>query len=90
MINNSIEDRLIEIINKNFFKQDIKMERYNFLDKNTLHITFLISPQTFALSKVVNSLKTSTSRLIRKEFSKELTIFDTNEGFWEQEYKIYT
>lgn len=90
MISKAIEIRLKEILEKNFIKQDISLESYRVLEQNTMHLVFFISPQTIALSKVVNSLKTTTSRLIKKEFSSELSKFNIEKGFWKQEYKIFT
>lgn len=90
IINTSLEKRLLEIINKNFIRQDIKLNEYKFIDRNTLFLSFFISPQTIALSKIVNSLKTSTSRIIKKEFTEYLSKFNIEEGFWEREYTIYT
>lgn len=90
MINKDIENRLIEIINKNFEKQHISLDEYKILNKSELYLSFFISPQTISLSKIVNSLKTSTSRLIKKEFFDILEPFKINKNFWAYEYKIYT
>ncbi|MFX4238780.1 transposase [Aliarcobacter butzleri] len=90
MISNAIEIRLKNIIEKNFKKQNINLLNYEIFERRTMHLVFLITPQTIALSKVVNSLKTTTSRLIKKEFSLELSKFNIEKSFWKQEYKIFT
>ncbi|WP_375153734.1 transposase [Arcobacter sp. F155] len=91
IITKSIEKRLQEVITKNFKQQDIQLKDLNIYDKNTLHVVFFISPHTISLSRVVNSLKTSTSRLIKKEFSYQLSSFNNlGKSFWEHEYKLFT
>lgn len=90
MISNEIEIRLKNIIEKNFKKQNIILLSYQIFENRTMHLTFLITPQTISLSKVVNSLKTTTSRLIKKEFSLELSKYNTEKSFWKQEYRIFT
>ncbi len=90
MISNAIKIRLKNIIEKNFKKQNINLLSYKIFENRTMHLVFLITPQTIALSKIVNSLKTTTSRLIKKEFSSELSEFNIEKSFWKQEYKIFT
>lgn len=90
MISEVIEIRLKEIIERNFSRQDINLLSYTILEQHSMHLVFFISPQTISLSKVVNSLKTTTSRLIKKEFPSEISKFNVKKSFWEQEYKIFT
>jgi len=54
-----------------------------------IHILFEAKPQT-KLSALVNSYKTVTSRLIRKEFPNELKPFFWENLFWSRSYFIGT
>ena len=55
------------------------------------HIHLLISaPPQICLSNVINSLKTSTSRLVRKRFAEELKPYYWKPYFWSRSYLILT
>lgn len=55
------------------------------------HIHLLISaPPQICLSNVINSLKTSTSRLVRKQFTEELKPYYWKPYFWSRSYLILT
>ena len=55
------------------------------------HIHLLISaPPQICLSNVINSLKTSTSRLVRKQFAEELKPYYWKPYFWSRSYLILT
>lgn len=56
-------------------------------DKDHIHIMFSTPPQ-IQLSKVVNSLKTSTSRLIRRDYDDYLRKFYSKKYFWSRSYCI--
>ena len=58
-------------------------------DKDHIHILFSAKPQV-QLSKVVNSYKTATSRLLRKEFSDLLAPYYSKPYFWSRSYFICT
>lgn len=58
-------------------------------DKDYIHILFSAKPQV-QLSKVVNSYKTATSRLLRKEFSDFLATYYPKPYFWSRSYFICT
>ena len=58
-------------------------------DKDHIHILFSAKPQV-QLSKLVNSYKTATSRLLRKEFSDFLAPYYWKPYFWSRSYFICT
>ena len=87
VINNELKDRLIEIsysIIENDWKSNIISIN---TDEDHIHILFETSPQT-QLSKLINNYKTVTSRLIRKEFSKQLEPYYLKPYFWSDTYFI--
>ena len=87
VINNELKDRLIEIsygIIENDWKSKIISKN---TDEDHVHILFETSPQT-QLSKLINNYKTVTSRLIRKEFSKQLEQYYWKPYFWSDTYFI--
>ena len=87
VINNELKERLIEI-SYSIIENDWKS---NIISINTeedhIHILFETSPQT-QLSKLTNNYKTVTSRLIRKEFSKQLEQYYLKPYFWSDTYFI--
>ena len=56
-------------------------------EKDHVHVMFSTPPQV-QLSKVVNSLKTSTSRLIRRDYNNYLKKFYSKKYFWSRSYCI--
>ncbi|WP_379967855.1 IS200/IS605 family transposase [Ectobacillus sp. sgz5001026] len=52
-----------------------------------IHLSFDAPPQ-IQLSKMINSYKTGTSRLIRKEFAEHLQKFYWKPYFWSQSYMV--
>lgn len=56
-------------------------------DEDHLHVLFDAPPQV-QLSKLVNNLKTVSSRLIRKEFSAQLAPYYWKPYFWSNSYLI--
>ena len=87
VIDESIKKRLIQIFT------DILENKWNchLIEINTdldhLHVLFDAPPQV-QLSKLVNNLKTVSSRLIRKEFSEQLKPFYWKPYFWSNSYLI--
>ena len=67
---------------------DCKMLEIN-TDKDHVHILFSAKPQV-QLSKLVNSYKTATSRLLRKEFAEFLEPYHWKSHFWSRSYFICT
>lgn len=87
VIDESIKKRLIEIFT------DIIENKWNChlieinTDSDHLHVLFDAPPQV-QLSKLVNNLKTVSSRLIRKEFSEQLKPYYWKPYFWSNSYLI--
>ena len=67
---------------------DCKVLEIN-MDKDYVHILFSAKPQV-QLSKLVNSYKTATSRLLRKEFAEFLKPYYWKPYFWSRSYFICT
>ena len=87
VINNDLKDRLIEI-SYSIIESDWKSKIISInTDEDHVHILFETSPQT-QLSKLINNYKTVTSRLIRKEFSKQLEQYYWKSYFWSDTYFI--
>ena len=87
VINNDLKDRLIEI-SYSIIESDWKSKIISInTDEDHIHILFETSPQT-QLSKLINNYKTVTSRLIRKEFSKQLEQYYWKSYFWSDTYFI--
>lgn len=74
VINEDINNELIAIA-KNIFevKNKGKVIEIN-TDKDHIHILFSVGPQV-QLSKLINSFKTVSSRLVRKKFNSYLSSF---------------
>ena len=87
VINNELKDRLIEI-SYSIIENDWESKIISInTDEDHVHILFETSPQT-QLSKLINNYKTVTSRLIRKEFSKQLESCYWKPYFWSDTYFI--
>ncbi|WKB36180.1 IS200/IS605 family transposase [Terrilactibacillus sp. S3-3] len=85
-ITETMMKRLKEITNELFKKWDCQLIEMN-SEADHIHLLFDAPPQ-IQLSKVINSYKTVTSRLIRKEFSKHLKKFYWKPYFWSQSYMV--
>ena len=87
VINNELKDRLIEI-SYSIIENDWESKIISInTEEDHIHILFETSPQT-QLSKLINNYKTVTSRLIRKEFSKQLEQYYWKSYFWSDTYFI--
>ena len=87
VINNELKDRLIEI-SYSIIESDWKSKIISInTDEDHVHILFETSPQT-QLSKLINNYKTVKSRLIRKEFSKQLEQYYWKPYCWSDTYFI--
>ena len=85
-INKEMNERLKEIANDLFPKfhcEIVEMET----EDDHCHILFEAKPQT-EIVKLVNSFKTVTSRLLRKEFAEHLKPFYWKPKFWSNSYCI--
>lgn len=78
--------RLEEIVKAFCQEQGCKVLEFNG-EADHIHLLFGYYPQ-LTLSKFVNSLKTVTSRLIRKDFSEELKSVYWKPVFWNGSYFI--
>lgn len=82
-----LRDRLIEI-SRELLEEDWNCEILA-INTDTDHIHILISaPPQVQPSKLANSYKTVTSRLIRKEFAEDLKPFYWKPYFWSDSYFI--
>lgn len=89
IINNALEESLKNVILQNFKKNKCELIDIKIEDKSKVIINFCAPPH-IKLSALVNSLKTVSSRLIRKEFKSYLDSYDMGSHFWEMKYYIYT
>lgn len=56
-------------------------------ERDHIHLLFSAPPQV-CLANIVNSLKTSTSRLVRKKFQAQLDLYYWKPYFWSRSYLI--
>ena len=64
----------------------IELEEINY-ESDHIHLLISIPPQV-QISKFINSYKTTTARLIRKEFKEHLAAFYWKNHFWSRSYLI--
>ena len=84
-----VKERLIELT-KRIFEENFPCEIQEInTDVDHVHIMFDAPPQV-QLSTLVNNYKTVTARLLRKEFSEQLSEFYWKPVFWSQSYFIGT
>ena len=83
VINNGIAKRLKEIFEYIGEKYKIRIIEFNH-DNDHVHILFSSNPSS-ALVKFINSYKSASSRLIKKEFP-EIRIKLWKEYFWSRSY----
>ena len=87
IITNPILKRIKEVIKDFCEKWNCECIEFNG-EADHIHLLFRYYPQ-MDLSKFVNSLKTTTSRKIRKEFIKELPqVCGRRHVFWNESYFI--
>lgn len=87
VINDNIADRLKEIFEYIGTTYKIKIIEFNH-NKDHIHILFNSNPST-ALVKFINSYKSASSRLIKKEFP-EIREALWKEYFWSRSYFLMT
>ena len=85
VINDAIEARLKELIEKLCKTQDCELLqcKADLGKRDHIHLLIDLAPK-ISLSKLVNILKTITSREIRKEFSHELKPYYWKPVFWKR------
>ena len=87
VINDAVSDRLKEIFIYISPKYNISLKEWN-RDKDHIHILFKAHPNS-ELSKFINTYKSASSRLIKKEFvliKKQLW----KEFFWSRSFCLFT
>ena len=84
VINRPILDRLVEIIKTQSIRWDIDIIEANG-ESDHIHLLIKAHPSV-DLSKYINSIKTVSSRLIRKEFSEHLSQYYCKPYFWSRAY----
>ncbi|WP_414622501.1 IS200/IS605 family transposase [Calothrix sp. CCY 0018] len=79
-------ERLHIIFEELLIKWDCKLVEFNGED-NHIHLLFQYHPD-LALSKLVNNLKSVSSRKLRQEFTEHLESFYSKDVFWNGSYFV--
>lgn len=79
-------DRLEEILKELMEKWDCKLIDFNG-ESDHIHILFQYHPQ-ISLPKLINNIKSVTSRYMRKEFEQHISKFYWKDVFWNGSYFI--
>jgi len=79
-------DRMHEILEDLLSKWDCKLIEFNG-EENHIHLLFQYLPQ-MELTKLVNNLKTVTSRRLRSEFTEQVDKFYYKDVLWNGSYFI--
>lgn len=89
VINKELSKRLEEIT-KDVMNSNFKCDVLEFnCEADHMHILFEAPPQV-QISKIVNSLKTVTSRRLRKEFTEHVSKYYWKPYFWSASYLVLT
>lgn len=83
-INNDILNRLKELADRSCKQWECVLEEFNG-EEDHIHILFRSHP-AMDLSKFITSLKTVTSRMVRKEFERHLQKYLWKPAFWSRAY----
>lgn len=87
-LNIEMQKRLEKMVKEIFLKLNTELTKFT---SGEYYIDMTIKAgTTFTAAKFINSLKTVTSRLLRKEFSEQLNIFYSDSGLWEKGYLFMT
>lgn len=87
-INDEIKQRIIGLVKEQFARWDCEIIEING-EEDHMHLLFDAPPHV-QLSKLINSFKTVTSRLIRKEFEEHVRKFYWKLYFWSQSYMLFS
>jgi len=87
VIDDIVSDRLKEIFEYIAINYNITLQEWNH-DKDHLHILFKAHPNT-ELSKFINSYKSASSRLVKKEYPQFLKSL-WKESFWSRSFCLLT
>ncbi|NEP46716.1 MAG: IS200/IS605 family transposase [Okeania sp. SIO2H7] len=82
----SMLTRLNEILEELLVKWECKLIEFNG-EENHVHILFQYHPNVM-LSKLVNNVKTVTSRRLRKEFAEQINVIYWKNVLWNSSYFI--
>jgi putative transposase len=88
VINQEILQRLQQILASTCVKWSCTLADFNG-EPDHVHLVIDFPPDV-AISKLVNNLKTVSSRLIRKEFLEQLTLVYSKPVFWSGAYFVST
>lgn len=85
----------LEITKKleNIFKEQLENKNGSLLDfhtKGNLVYLYFEVPPNLAPTNIIVILKTVSSKLIKKEFGKYIKSFYNDNGFWSENYCIFT
>jgi putative transposase len=86
VITDQMKERLAEIFRQTLQKWDCSLIEFNG-EADHVHLLFEANP-TIALSKLVNNLKTVSSRLMRRDFPSEIGKVYVKPVFWHRSYCI--
>jgi putative transposase len=84
-IGKRLEEITKNLLHENF---DCELLEFNF-EEDHIHLLFETKPQA-QISRIVNSLKTVTSRLIRKEYKEYISKYYWKPYFWSHSYFVAT
>jgi putative transposase len=88
VISKEMKKRLGQIFSDTLRKWECELIEFN-AEADHVHLLFSATPKP-ALSKLVNNLKTVSSRLIRKEFRGEISQVYWKPEFWHRSYCLLT
>ena len=89
VINKQMLERLDEIFGETLQKWECRLVEFNG-EPDHVHLLFEATP-VIQLSKLVNNLKTVSSRLIRRDFKAEVSrVYGKKPVFWHRAYCIIT
>lgn len=87
VLNKELSNRLEEIVNNIIVeKWNCKLMQFN-CESDHMHLLFEAPPQV-QLSKLINNLKTVTSRRLRKEYEEHVSKYYWKPYFWSDSYLI--
>lgn len=87
VLNKELSNRLEEIVNNILVeKWNCKLIQFN-CESDHMHLLFEAPPQV-QLSKLINNLKTVTSRRLRKEYEEHVSKYYWKPYFWSDSYLI--
>ncbi|RUR77025.1 hypothetical protein PCC6912_39840 [Chlorogloeopsis fritschii PCC 6912] len=79
-------ERLHNVFEELLIKWDCKLIEFNG-EENHIHLLFQYHPD-IELSKLINNLKSVSSRKLRQQFSEHLARFYSKDAFWNGSYFV--